>query len=99
LPQVSALADPEPTIEDLIEQIGGMKLAQFLLSTAVTVASLTFGKLGAGELDEARLGIDALAALLPLLDGDARRDLAQTLANLQIAYADAVAAAPGRPTE
>ncbi len=96
---MSALAEPEPTIDDLIEQIGGMKLAQFLLSTAVTVASLTFGKLAAGELDEARLGIDALAALLPLLDGDARRDLAQTLANLQIAYADAVAAAPGRPTE
>ena len=96
---MSALADPEPTIEDLIEQIGGMRLAEFLLSTAVTVASLAFGKLGAGELDEARLGIDALAALLPLLDGDARHDLAQTLANLQIAYADAVAAAPGRPTE
>jgi hypothetical protein len=76
-----------------------MKLAQFLLSTAVTIASLAFGKLGAGEFDEARLGIDALAALLPLLDGDARRELAQTLANLQIAYADAVAAAPGRPTE
>jgi len=96
---VSGLADSEPTIDDLIEQIGGMKLAQFLLSTAVTVASLAFGKLGSGELDEARLGIDAVAALLPLLDGDARRDLAPTLATLQIAYADAVAAAPGRPTE
>jgi hypothetical protein len=96
---VSALADPEPTMEDLIEQIRGMKIGQFLFSSTVTLASLAFAKLDAGELDEARLGIDALAALLPLLDADAKRDLGQTLANLQIAYASAVAAAPGRPSE
>ena len=83
----------EPSVEDLIEQIRGMKLAQFLFSTTVTLASLAFGKLEARELDEARLAIDALAALVPLLDGDARRDLGQTLANLQLAYADAVRAA------
>ena len=33
------------------------------------IVSLSFGKLGAGELDEARLGIDALRALMPLLQG------------------------------
>ena len=76
-----------------------MKVAQFLYSNAVTLASLVFGKLEAGELDEARLGIDALAALVPLLHGDAKRDLGQTLSNLQLAYAGAVAVAPDRPTE
>jgi hypothetical protein len=85
-------------MEDLIEQIRGMKIAQFLFSNAVTLASLAFAKLDAGELDEARLGIDALAALVPLLDGDAKRDLGQTLSNLQIAYAGAVGAA-SRPDE
>ena len=87
-----------PKLEDLIEQIRGMKLAQFLFSTTVTLASLAFGKLEAGELDEARLAIDALAVLVPLLEGDAKRDLGQTLANLQLAYADAVAVAPGPPS-
>ena len=90
---MSGLADTEPTIEDLVEQIRGLKLAQFLLSTTVTLASLAYGKLDAGDLDETRLAIDALAALLPLLEGDAKRDLGQTLSNLQLAYADAVAAA------
>jgi hypothetical protein len=94
---VSALAEGEPVPEDLMEQIRGLKLADFLLSTAVTLASLAFGKLGAGELAEARLAIDALAALLPLLEGDAKRDLAQTLANLQLAYA-AAATAADQPT-
>ena len=44
-----------------------------------------------------RLAIDALGALVPLLEGERRgeprRDLGQALANLQLAYADAVAAA------
>ncbi len=62
-------------MEELIEQIRGMKLDQFLLSTTVTLASLVFGKLDAGELDESRLGIDALAALVPLLEATTRRDL------------------------
>jgi hypothetical protein len=95
---VSALAD-EAAMEELIAQIRGMKVADFLLSNAVTLASIAFGKLDAGELDEARLGIDALAALVPLIAGDARRDLAQTLANLQLTYANAVTAAADRTTE
>ena len=88
---MSALSEPTP--EELIEQIRGIKLADFLLSTAVTVASLAYSKLDAGELDEARLAIDALAALVPLQPDDLKRDLGQTLSNLQLAYADAVAKA------
>ena len=84
------MADPEPTAEELFEQIRGLRLADFLLSTAMTFASLGYGKLGSGELAEARLAIGALGALVPLLDGDAKRDLGQTLANLRLAYADAV---------
>jgi hypothetical protein len=87
------LADGDPSVEDLVEQIHAIKISQFLRSTAATIASLAYGKLDVGELDETRLAIDALAALVPLLEGDARRDLAQTRANLQLAYAAAVAAA------
>jgi hypothetical protein len=86
---VSGLAD-EPNLEDVLEQIRAMKLSQFLFSTAVTIASLAFGKLEAKELDEARLGIDALGALVPLLGEDAQRDLGHTLTNLRLAYAAAV---------
>ena len=87
------MAEEGPTVEQLIEQIRAIKLADFVASTAVTLASLAYGKLDGGELDEARLAIDALAALVPLLEGDAKRDLGQTLSNLQLTYADAVAAA------
>lgn len=85
------MTSESPTVEDLIEQIRAIKVNQFLLSAAATLASLAYGKLDAGELAEARLAIDSLAALVPLLEGDPKRDLGQTLANLQLAYADVVA--------
>jgi hypothetical protein len=90
------LAD-DPTPEELLEQVRELKVGRYLYSTAATLASLAYGKLEAGELDELRLAVDALRALLPLLDGQLEeptlRGLEQVVANLQIAYADAVAAA------
>jgi hypothetical protein len=55
------------------------------------LASLAFGKLAPDlrDLDEARLAIDALKALLPLAPEERRADLQQVLTNLQLAYADA----------
>ena len=45
------------------------------------------------DLDQARLAIEALRALVPVLDGSASdelvRDFRQVTANLQLAYADA----------
>ena len=50
-----------------------------------------FGKLAPEALDlaQARLAIDALKALEPLLDEAPRRDIQQVIANLQLAYAGA----------
>ncbi|HWB23315.1 MAG TPA: hypothetical protein VG652_10545 [Gaiellaceae bacterium] len=80
--------------EQLIEQIRAMGVTQVLLSTVSMVVTLSFGKIAAGELDEARLGIDALRALMPVLEGqmeeEIKKDLEQAVANLQLAYADAV---------
>jgi Domain of unknown function (DUF1844) len=80
--------------EELLEQIRGLGIGQLLLSTVSMVVSLSFGKLEAGDLDEARLGIDALRALLPVIDGQVeeamKRDLEQAVASLQLAYANAV---------
>ena len=80
-------------MDDLLEAIRGIRVGQFLLSTVSTLASLAYGKLDSGDLDEARAAIDALRALMPVLHGEVEpettRDLEQALANLQVAYADA----------
>jgi hypothetical protein len=73
----------------LLAEVAGLDVRQLLMGAASTLASLAYAKLERGDLAQAKLGIDGVAALLPLLDGDLQRDLAQALAGLQVAYVDA----------
>jgi hypothetical protein len=64
---------------------------QLAYESATLFASLAFGRLAEGsrDLDEARLAIEALKALIGVLPEERRKDLQSVLANLQLAYADA----------
>ena len=93
---MSALADEEsrePTLEDLAAALQQIEVGQFLLSTVSTLASLAFGKLEQGELSQAKAAIDAIGALLPVLQNEVEAglygDFERALANLRVAYADA----------
>lgn len=91
----------EPTPEQLAEQIRRLKIQDLLLSTISTLGQLAYVKLEAKELDQARLAIDAVAALLPPLEGHADeqllRDYRQLLANLRLAFTDTVSASGSEP--
>jgi hypothetical protein len=76
---------------DLFEQIRDFDVQQFLVATASTLASLAFAKLEGKELAQAKTAIDAVAALLPFVEGELAGDLRGALANLQVAYASAAA--------
>ena len=90
---------PEPNDEQLIQQLEEelkkLKVADLLVQTLYTVSSLAYRKLSAEDrdLDQAKLAIEALRALLPVLEGSAPdelvRDFKQVTSNLQLAYADA----------
>ena len=94
------MAEQELTPEQLAEAIKQLRVADVLVSTFSTVAQLGYAKLepSARDLDQARLAIDSLRALLPVLEpgvpADAARDLRQVVTNLQLAYASAAAGAP-----
>ncbi len=96
----------ELTPEELLEHIRRMKVSDLLLSTITTVAQLGYAKLDpAGrDLEQARLAIESLRAILPLLEGavpeEVLRDFSQVTANLQLAYAKAAEEKPdlGEPT-
>jgi hypothetical protein len=66
---------------------------QLAYESATLFASLAFGRLAEGsrDLDEARIAIEALKALVGVLPEERRKDLQSVLANLQLAYADAAA--------
>ena len=97
----SVAEEGELTAEQLAEQIKQIDVSDLLLSTVSTLGQLAYVKLSAGDRDQARLAIDALAAVLPTLEGHTDeqllRDLKQLLANVRLAYASAVSSASKAP--
>jgi hypothetical protein len=82
-------AEPGPTAEQLVEELRKAKVDEFLVHTCSLLASLGFGKIETKELDQARLAVDALKALQPLLPEPAAKDVQNLVASLQLAFADA----------
>jgi predicted nucleic acid-binding protein len=91
---VSSPSD-EQLVKQLEEELKKLKVSDLLVQTLYTVSSLGYRRLSAEErdLDQARLAIEALSSLLPVLEGavaeELIRDFKQVTANLQLAYADA----------
>jgi hypothetical protein len=80
----------EPDFEKLAEQIAQLPVDDVLVGTASTLASIAYAKLGAGDRAQAKRAIDALEAIIGLLEDEAvKRDLSAALANLQVAFAGA----------
>jgi hypothetical protein len=97
------VADEEPqqppSDEELVRQLEAelqkLKVSDLLVQTLYTVSSLGYRRLSEEhrDLEQARLAIDALRALMPVLEGtvgeELIRDFKQVTANLQLAYAEA----------
>jgi hypothetical protein len=87
--------DEQKLVEELQAELAKLKVSELLLQTLYTVSSLGYQRLSgeAKDLDQARLAIESLKALVPVLEGsipdEALRDFQQVLANLQLAYASA----------
>jgi hypothetical protein len=96
-PEPDAARPQEVTVEELMAAMREIKIAAFLLQTTSTLASLAYGKLEAGELEETRTAIDAIGALVPVLEGrvddPVHKDFERALANLRLAYASAASKA------
>jgi len=101
-PGSRCVAENDVTAEQLAEQIRLLKIEDIVLSTVSTLGQLAYAKLDAKEIEQARLAIDAIAALLSTLEGhvDAQvlRDFKQLLANVRLAFADAAVPAGAEPT-
>ena len=90
------MSEPEElSPEELVEQIKQLRVSDLLLSTITTLAQLGYAKLeeSSRDLEQARVAIDAVGALLPLVEPhipeELARDMRQMHANLQLAYAAA----------
>ncbi len=96
--------EQEQTVdEELLKALDRIGVADVLVQALATTASIGFRRVSAEarDLTQARLAIESLRALVPVLErgtGDAvARDFRQVIANLQLAYAEAAAAPASEP--
>jgi hypothetical protein len=106
-------SDDERAADDLAEELERLRVEEVVIQTLVTVSAIGYRGLGltpetegSRDLTQARLAIDTMRALTPVLEqvvpAELVRDFSTSVANLQLAYAK-VAAEPtaggGSPPE
>ena len=94
------MSEREPTEEELRaafeEQLRRITVQDVLLQTVVTLVNLSGRKLGLApvegepeekDIEQARLGIEAVRALLPLIPEESAAPVREALSQLQMAFA------------
>ena len=92
--------DEEQLARQLAEELRRLRIEDVLIQTLITVSSIGYRRLGLTEdtksdrdLQQAKLAIDTMTALTPILESvvpeELVRDFNQSVASLQLAYAQA----------
>jgi hypothetical protein len=99
---MSESEDQERIARELADELRRLRIEDVLIQTLITVSSIGYRRLGLTDetrddrdLQQAKLAIDAMAALTPVLESvvpeELIRDFNQSVANMQLAYAQAAA--------
>jgi hypothetical protein len=97
---MSEHANEEELAQQLAEELRRLRVEDVLIQTLITISSIGYRRLGLTEdtrddrdLQQAKLAIDTMGALTPILESvvpeDLVRDFNQSVASLQLAYAQA----------
>src|SRR5262245_53157913 len=91
----------QPTEEEvrarLEEELRKLRVQDVLLQSVVSLINLTsrrIAKEDEQDLEQARIGIDAVRALVPLLDPEPAEQVRNALSELQVHYASAAGGEP-----
>jgi hypothetical protein len=92
--------DEEQLAQQLAEELRRLRIEDVLIQTLITISSIGYRRLGLTEdtkddrdLQQVKLAIDTMTALTPVLEdvvpAELIRDFNQSVASLQLAYAQA----------
>jgi len=92
--------EEEQLAQQLAEELRRLRIEDVLIQTLITISSIGYRRLGLTEdtksdrdLQQAKLAIDTMTALTPVLENvvpaELIRDFNQSVASLQLAYAQA----------
>jgi hypothetical protein len=99
---VSEPEDQEQLARELAEELRRLRVEDVLVQSLITISSIGYRRLGLTpetkddrDLQQAKLAIDTMQALTPVLEAvvpeELVRDFNQSVASLQLAYARATA--------
>jgi hypothetical protein len=94
------LNEEEQLARELAEELRRLRVEDVVIQTLITISSIGYRRLGLTEdtkddrdLEQAKLAIDTIVALTPILEDlvpdELIRDFNQSVASLQLAYAQA----------
>ena len=94
------LNEEEQLARELAEELSRLRIEDVLIQTLITISSVGYRRLGLTEetkddrdLQQAKLAIDTMTALTPILESvvpeELVRDFNRSVASLQLAYAQA----------
>ena len=94
------LNEEEQLARELAEELSRMRIEDVLIQTLITISSIGYRRLGLTDetkddrdLQQAKLAIDTMTSLTPVLENvvpaELIRDFNQSVASLQLAYAQA----------
>ena len=97
---MSEHVNEEELAQQLAEELRRLQVEDVLIQTLITISSIGYRRLGLTEdtkddrdLQQAKLAIDTMTSLTPVLESvvpdDLIRDFNQSVASLQLAYAQA----------
>ncbi|MDP9068853.1 MAG: hypothetical protein M3N53_10990 [Actinomycetota bacterium] len=92
--------EQEAEAQRVVQEIAQRPSVEWVINTAVTLANVAGTKLDLGQVADAQPAIDALAAIVERLGPrlvQAEQPLRQTLAQLQLAYAQRAMQSPPAP--
>ncbi len=92
--------EQEQLARELAEELRRLRIEDILIQALITISSIGYRRLGLTEdtkddrdLEQAKLAIDTMSALTPVLESvvpeELIRDFNQSVASLQLAYAEA----------
>ena len=94
------LSEEEQLAQQLAEELRRLRVEDVVIQSLITISSIGYRRLGLTDetkddrdLQQAKLAIDTMAALTPVLESvvpeELVRDFNQSVASLQLAYAQA----------
>jgi hypothetical protein len=102
--EAPASAEPQPTQEELREQIEDqlrrVRVQDLLLESVVSVINLSarrIAKEDERDLEQARVGIEAVRAIVGLLDDEPAKQVRGALSEVQMLYAKHAGGGPAEP--